>query len=178
MTDFKKIFKPLDVNESMEGWLLHSHKGRDRHDQSARYFEKKNSWLGIPTIILSAITGTTIFASLATQDKMLIWVKIIVGLLSVSAAVLASLQTFYNYHERAEKHRSTGVKYKEVIRSIEKNTLARGFSQQEIDNIYNRLNEIEESAPVVPDVIYSKIESQYKQVIFVEKADQLYESEK
>jgi hypothetical protein len=48
--------------------------------------------LGIPTIILSAGVGTAVFASLNKQ-AMGNSIKLVFGLISIMAAVLASLQT-------------------------------------------------------------------------------------
>jgi hypothetical protein len=84
----KKLFEPSNREELLRGWLLHAHKGRDRHDLAARRNDTYRYWLGVPAIILSAIVGTTVFASLETQvDTSL---KIVLGLISITSAVLAS----------------------------------------------------------------------------------------
>lgn len=80
----KKIFEPDSVEELLRGWVLHAHKGRDRHDEAARQYEKYRYWPGIPVIALSAVVGTTVFASLGT-------VKIVVGLLSMASSVRCSV---------------------------------------------------------------------------------------
>src|SRR3712207_131552 len=76
------------------------------HFKAAARCESRNVNLGVPVTILSAVTGTTIFASLAISPT--VWAKILVGLLSLTAAVLASLQTFLRYDERAQEHKEAG----------------------------------------------------------------------
>jgi len=71
-------------------------------DEAARYYDKWHYRFGIQTIALSAIVGTSVFASLEDlggQD----W-KIILGLVSIisAATALSGLQTFLNFGARAE----------------------------------------------------------------------------
>lgn len=107
----KKLFESSNREELFWGSILHAPKGRDRHDLAARRNDTYRYWLGVPAIILSAVVGTTVFASLETQvDTSL---KIILGLISITSAVLASLQTFYNFAGLAESHRLAGVKYED-----------------------------------------------------------------
>jgi len=59
-----QIFEPDNPNELLRGWLLHAHKGRDRHDLAARRCDRQRYLLGIPATIFSAIVGTSTFAAL------------------------------------------------------------------------------------------------------------------
>ena len=61
--------------------------------KDAARLARRQQWLGTVVVLLSAIVGTGVFASL-TVEKMDPWVKIVTGLLSVTAAALASLQTY------------------------------------------------------------------------------------
>lgn len=178
----KKIFEPDTLEELLRGWILHAHKARDRHDEAARQNDQYHRALGVPTIVLSAIVGTSIFTSLEMQvDPSL---KILVGLISITATVLASLQTFYNFADRADKHRIAGVKYKEMIRELEqlltqpKEMLAKPIGQESklawLNDIRERFDTLEEEAPVVSSRIYTRIEKQYTDVAFVKQATQLY----
>jgi len=87
------------------------------HYLSADHFGSKKYWLGIPAVILSTIVGTSVFATVQKQPEF--WLQIAVGLASVAAALLASLQTFLGYSERAEKHRIAGAKYGALGRELE-----------------------------------------------------------
>ena len=70
------------------------------HYLSTDHFARLNYWLGIPVMALSTLVGTSVFASLQEQPEA--WLQILIGLASVFAAVLASLQTFLGFAERAE----------------------------------------------------------------------------
>src|SRR6185369_2622736 len=87
------------------------------HYLSADHFGRRKYWLGIPAVVLSTLVGTAVFASLQKQPEF--WLQIAIGLASVLAAVLAGLQTFLGYTERAEKHRIAGAKYGALGRELE-----------------------------------------------------------
>jgi hypothetical protein len=74
-------------------------------------------WLGIPTVVLSTIVGSSMFYTL--QQEVSLWVKAFVAALSLGAALLAALQTFLAYSEHAAKHRAAGAAYGNLRRSIQ-----------------------------------------------------------
>ena len=172
----RPIFEPLRSKEALRGWLLHAHKGRDRHDEAARRYDRYRYWLGVPAAVFSAVVGTSVFASLGTTvDERL---KIIVGLISISAAILSSLQTFFNFNDLAERHRTAGVQYKNIIRELEQAFAEQPESLQDkqdewVSDLRRRLDELELSAPVVSKGIYDRIEQRYRNVRFVHEAEQL-----
>ena len=92
----------IDVWETDLRIICHAH-----YDAAVRA-EHRNYQLGIPVIVLSVIVGSAIFVSLKKDPST--YVRIIVGLLSLGSVVLALLQTFLKWSERAEKHREAGSK--------------------------------------------------------------------
>jgi len=171
----KKLFEPANREELLRGWLLHAHKGRDRHDLAARQNDTYHYWLGVPTIIFAAAVGTSVFMSLEGQVDTTL--KIGLGLVSILSAVLASLQTFYNFSSHAERHRSAGVKYKAIIRELEQ-ILSQPAKQSPektdfIDDLRLRLDDLELEAPVVPEGVYRRIEERYANVVFADKVASL-----
>jgi conflict system pore-forming effector with SLATT domain len=87
------------------------------HYLSADHFGARKYWLGVPAVLLSTLVGTSVFATIERQPEL--WLQIAVGLSSVAAALLASLQTFMGYTERAEKHRMAGARYGALGRELE-----------------------------------------------------------
>lgn len=171
----KRLFEPVNREELLRGWLLHAHKGRDRHDLAARRNDTYRYWLGVPTIIASAVVGTSVFASLETQVATSL--KIALGLVSITSAVLASLQTFYSFADRAESHRVAGVKYKSIIRELEQ-VLTQPLEQlldkaDYLNDLRKRLDDLEIEAPVVPEGIYRYVEARYASVVFADKVASL-----
>jgi hypothetical protein len=170
----KKLFSPAVVGELLNGWLIHSHKCRDRHDAAARLYAKGQYALGIPSLVVSTIVGTSVFSALSSKEVPALWV----GILSIAAAVLAALQTFMDFGGRSDKHRSAGVKYKAAIRLLEQNKvrLKQGTepSTEEIDSMRTLLDTLEDAAPVVMPKIYDQVEKKYRDLKYVEEAVSLY----
>jgi hypothetical protein len=78
---------------------------------------KRNHYrIGIPTVVLSAIVGTTVFATL--EKDVHIGVRVVVAGISLTVAILAALQTFLRFGERAELHRIASAKYESLSNEI------------------------------------------------------------
>lgn len=87
------------------------------HYASAVEAQQQNLRLGVPVVVLSAIVGTSVFAALGSDPSLL--AKITVGCVSILVAVLAALQTFMRYAERAEMHREAGAKFAALHKEID-----------------------------------------------------------
>jgi hypothetical protein len=83
--------------------------------------------------------------------------QIVVGLASVAAALLASLQTFLGYSERAEKHRIAGAKYGALGRELEQIRASdTTLTFDEISAVRKRLNDLAVESPNNPLPIYRR----------------------
>ncbi len=113
-------------------------------------------------VVSSAVVGRAIFATLA-KDPAIGW-KIATGLLSVTAAVLASLQTFFRHEELAEKHRVAGAQYGAMKRDLDliilelrgQDGTKRSTVLDQARAIFGRFNELEAAHPDVPDTFYDQ----------------------
>jgi hypothetical protein len=127
-------------------WLKRARESQFSHYAAAARLERRHYWIGFPAVILSAAVGTSVFASLETQVDLRI--KIAVGMLSVVAAILTGLQTFWRFSERAEKHRQTAANYAGLRRNIEEYIASPGNLKFEIlDALRKRDDEIALQAP-------------------------------
>ena len=175
----KKIVEPSDVEQLLRFWLIHAHKGRERHDRAARRCDRIRLWLGGCATVFSAVVGTSVFAALSEKPPSS-KVQILVALVAILSAILTGLGSYLNLSERVEKHRFAGVRYKEAIRDLERilSVSVSGLSNtdQSVTQIQDRFDQLEESAPVVPERIYEQVEQDWRveSVVFVEKADALY----
>jgi len=102
--------------------LLHDWQRRAAVSQEAHYaratrLANYNIWFGVPVVALATFVGTSVFATL--QEDVRIELRIAVGSISVLAAVLASLQTFLRFQERAEKHRVSAELWAAIRREID-----------------------------------------------------------
>jgi hypothetical protein len=176
----KKIFEPESAEELLRGWLLHSHKGRQRHDRAARRLDTARVWLGAAATAFAVAVSTSVFADLG-KSLPGSW-KPILFVISILSAILSGLSTFLNLAERADKHRSAGVRYKAMIRELERRLSEEAgnsiITPPLLDEIQKRLDELEESAPIVPEQIFLFVDKEWDLhgVKKITKADDLYNS--
>ena len=88
----KKIFEPESAEELLRGWLLHSHKGRQRHDRAARRLDTARFWLGAAATAFAVAVSTSVFADLG-KSLPGSW-KPILFVISILSAILSGLGTF------------------------------------------------------------------------------------
>lgn len=100
----------------LQEWSKRAAASSDAHYWHAARLAKRNVQLGVPVVVLTTIVGTSVFASIGSSvDTRL---RIVVGLISVAAAVVASLQTFLRFAERGEKHRMAAEQWAAIRREI------------------------------------------------------------
>jgi hypothetical protein len=115
-----KLVEPQDwrtVDELLSKWRETIGAIQNAHYQSSTQYARYNLWLGVPVIVITIVVGSAVFATLQNQVEN--WAKIALGFISVVAAVLSGLQTFLRYGERAERHRSGGVRFGALLRKVD-----------------------------------------------------------
>lgn len=150
------------MNEEQEAlvkdWFRRVRENQFTHYACGNYFSRLNYMLGIPTIILSTVVGTAVFVSLDNQA--IGNYKIVIGVVSMLASVLAALHTFLGFSQRAEKHRLTATGYASVRRELE---LIKTFPiegsvelSKKLETIKIQIDHLAESAEEVPKSVWQK----------------------
>lgn len=85
----------------IEESTLYSSKG---HFSAAGYWNSFHYFLGIPSVVLSAIAGASAFSQLDKSNY-------IVGIISLLVSVLSALMTFINPNDKSKTHLEAGNKY-------------------------------------------------------------------
>ena len=124
------------------------------HYKSALYFSRRHSVMGSITVLMTAVIGTSVFATLAKQADLLV----LVGALSVMATLLSALQTFLSYGERAERHKIAGSRYGKVGRQLELLLAHEQFDQNELVKIKEQLDSLSQECPHIPDKVNKLME--------------------
>lgn len=144
------------VRRLLQDWEVRADAAAKTHYAVANHLTSRNYLLGVPVVVLTTFVGTSVFATL--QEDVNTGLRILVGAVSVLAAVLASLQTFLRYAERAEKHRIAGGNWSAIGREINEmlalhpSYLAtRGDPKSYLDGLRTRMDEISAESPEMPD---------------------------
>jgi len=132
------------------------------HYIAANRYSALNRIFGVPVIVITAVVGTTIFATL-NENPDPKW-KIAAGLFSLAGTVLASLQTSLKFADTAQKHKEAGESYRVIQRrfgTFQLHFAEAGPDQRqaailEYERLMQRLEEIPKKFPPVPDWCYEK----------------------
>jgi hypothetical protein len=112
------------------------------HYKTAESYARRHAQLSGFSAILSAIVGTSVFATLQLQPEP--WIKIAVGFLSIVAAVLATLSATLNFQDKAERHRTAASKYNAVGRELEELLIPTSLDPQMLPAVRARLDALAE----------------------------------
>ena len=139
-----------ELEAVLGAWYRRARESQFAHYHAANYYAAASRWLGIPSVLLSAIVGTALFATLQ-QDGIPRALQIGAGLIALTAAALSALQTFLGYDERAAKHRAAAAAYGAVRREIEQHQVLRPRSRTDADSLIDtfrrHLDDVGVSAP-------------------------------
>ena len=107
--------------------------------------------LGIPVVILSGITGASIFSTLEQQTGLKF--KIALGITSILVTIFAGLQTFLRFPERAAEHMKVSSKLGSIRREIEQLLNNPPEKQKEFDKriseLRKQIDEADNQAPIL-----------------------------
>jgi hypothetical protein len=144
------------VLDLLRDWSARAASSSAGHYSTAHGLSRRNILLGVPVVVLTTFIGTSVFATL--QDDIDTSLKIFVGVISVMAAVLASLQTFLRFGERAEKHRVAGESWAALRREIDEMLAlhptylaARGDPKNYLDDLRKRMDDTAALSPALGD---------------------------
>lgn len=124
------------------------------HYRAALRYSKFQSRLGIPTVLLTTVVGTSVFATL--QQKPEAGWQIAIGIMSIAAAVFSTLQSFLNYNDKAERHRAAGARYNAVGRELEQ-LLAQNDDWPSLTDIRQRIDTLAAETPHIPEAVHEEM---------------------
>ncbi|MER6050583.1 SLATT domain-containing protein [Streptomyces sp. NPDC001793] len=135
--------------EILERWSRGLQMLHVAHNIASERFNRWNRVTGISTAMLSAVVGTTLFASLSASG--LTGVRVIAGTASLLAAALSAGQLVWNYPELASRHRAAAVRYATLRRHVDMRLASRDqVTEADVDVTSSEWEEIEQSAPQLP----------------------------
>jgi hypothetical protein len=135
-------------------WLRNCLRAQIGNYEAAGLFTRRNYLLGVPAVLLSAAVGTSVFAALGSKNVDPL-IQMAVGGISVLAAVLSALQTFFRWGELASKHRAAAAEYGAVKREIDE-LLARYAAgadvlDEDVTRVRERMDTLSRDVPELPE---------------------------
>lgn len=155
-------------DEFIKKWLRSLtilHRG---HWDAARHYSKVNLMLGMATVTLAAISGTTAFTQLQdqTEQSESVNLKIVIGLFALIAAAFGAIQSFLRPSELAAQHKQAAQKFGKLRREIEMSLhfgLPTEYEKKNnlLTDFRKRWEAADEESLPVPNKIYHHVEAEY-----------------
>jgi hypothetical protein len=146
----------MDTKDVICNWRFRADRVQQAHYLAGRRYERFNRYLGAPSTVLMAIVGTTIFANLSDNSSGLsVGWQITIGIISVLAAVLSSLQTFLGFSELGEKHRIAGARFANLKQKLELlECYLKDDTQDKLEAIEVEWSSLREESPNLPQTVW------------------------
>ena len=136
-----------EVQTLLEDWHHRVYAAQAAHYASADLFRTLNYLVGVPAVIFSSVVGTALFVGLEKDSPR----TLMVGSISILAAVLAALQTFLRFAERASLHATAADWYSAIRRDIEEilhlPVADRGIPKDRLDEVRKEMNRAAQDSP-------------------------------
>jgi hypothetical protein len=147
---------------AISAWFRRVREAQISHYAAATRFSLLARLMGLPSAILSAVTGTAIFATLGDESTSNT-LTLVLGSVSILVAALVSANTFLDYGSRAERHRGAASTYGSIRREIEQLQIlppkSREALSQTLLKLRKKLDEAANSSPEVPGKIWKRAQA-------------------
>ena len=147
-----------EVERLLDEWHKRAYAAQSAYYWMAERLRRRNLYLGIPTVILASVTGTTLFAEIG-QGQVSLVVRLVAATVSLVAAVLAGLQTFLRPAQAAAEHGFAGDWFAAIRRDIEQLQAlpreVRGVPRDCLDSIRKEMNKAGQKAPELDESLWT-----------------------
>jgi hypothetical protein len=137
------------------------------HDQAEKRYAKFNTYIVLPVIVLSTMSGT---ASIGQRELFgdTPYSAVVIGLVSILVGILNTVSSFFGFAKRAEGHRITGITYGKLHRFISIELALprdqRAVAKHFLKIIREQVDRLTETAPQVPQVVVDAFQVKFKDV--------------
>jgi hypothetical protein len=137
------------------------------HDRTEKLYSQKNTWITIPVIVLSTLTGTANFAlgSFIEDASQKTYAQAGIGAVSIFAGILTTLGNFFKYAQNSEANRVASIAWGKFQRLLAVELAIDPDSRIEAMDFLkicrNDLDRLIEQSPPVPDVVIAAFEKEF-----------------
>lgn len=145
-----------DQKSLIKEWSYRCNKSQIGHYITSERYSKLHYLIGLILILLTTVVTSSLFLN-ASNDI----VKLFIIITSISASVLATIQTFITPSEKAEIHRSKAGKYGALKRKLEQYMITNNGANFNsfTTTVRAEWDSIAENSPTTPKGIRDKIKN-------------------
>ena len=151
------VSPPQDQVSLLNDWWRRSREAQWAHYATGRSFTRSHYIIGIPLVLLTAFSGTSVFYVMTTSPNRNL--GFVVATTSVIAAILGGLQTFLRLSDQAAAHRAAAVEYSGIRRYLEEVIATCSLNgAHDVTVLRDRFDDITKSSPPVPARVWARTE--------------------
>lgn len=128
-----------DLRVLILAWYRRVRLANQAHAEAASHARRNSVFLGIPAVALSAVVGSAIFATIDKTPNR--YLQIVVGLLSLTTAVLTAFQTFLRLDEQVQEHEATSRSFGAIRRELGQLGAITHHSREETESRLDKIRE-------------------------------------
>lgn len=135
------------------------------HTQSQKQYAGWNTYLTLPSIVVSTIAGTASIGSRTLFGDGEI-PPVVIGFFSLSVGVLNTVNSYFGWGKRSEAHKIAGVTYSKIHRFIMIELalprVERMAAHDMLKVVREQLDRLQETSPQIPDRVIMKFRTAFK----------------
>lgn len=128
--------------------------------ETYKYYKNVNSYLTIPCIILSTISGTASFGIPSIPEEYQYIIPFFAGFITIGVGIITTIQQYYRFSELKETHRILSIAWDKIARSIRielsKEPMERIDARHFIKFTRIEFERLMENSEIIPDFIINK----------------------
>lgn len=147
------------------------------HDRTEKMYSEKNTWITIPVIVLSTLTGTANFAlgSFIEDPGSKNYAQAGIGAVSIFAGILTTLGNYFKYAQNSESNRVASIAWGKFQRLLAVELAINPDNRIEamdfLNICRNDLDRLIEQSPPIPDVIIAAFEKEFADMPHLKRPD-------
>jgi hypothetical protein len=106
--------------EVLDKLRWNAHLGKHKHFEAGNRGRKHHVWWGVPVVLINIFVGSVMFSMLGSQQQIAATVAWVGAILSLLAATLGGIQTFFNFEKQSFEHRAVANEYLAIARECER----------------------------------------------------------
>lgn len=106
--------------EVLDKLRWNAHLGKHKHFEAASRGRRHHVRYGVPIVLINILLGSVLFAFLGVDDAFPQWAKWSGAFLSLVAAALGGIQTYFNFEKEYMEHRAVANEYLGIAREAER----------------------------------------------------------
>ena len=156
-----------NADELLKEWYHKADNLENAHMEASNYYHRKDTYITIPSIVISALSGSISFTTTGLKEDIKNLFLYITGILSVVNTIIASVKEYFSWNQKKYNHSTAAIAYHklknyiEIQLSLHKMGLPLTYDKI-ITEIGNLIIKIDNESPQLPEFIRKRIDTNDK----------------